>query len=112
MVELLSEPLYILAQLRLRLQLRVCAEACATLARGMATLVLLQLSVLDVGISLSIAQVRSGCHASGQLVLPGNEYTVLHAPLSGATRSIHMVQLTSPKPCTRACRELRPEAAA
>lgn len=34
MLELLSEPLYILAQLRLRLQLRVFAEASATLARG------------------------------------------------------------------------------
>ena len=112
MVELLSEPLYILAQLRLRLQLRVFAEACATLARGMATLALLELSALDVGISLSIAQVRSGCHVSGQLVLPGNENTVLHAQLSGALREIHSVQLTSPEPCTLPCRELRPEAAA
>ena len=60
MVELLSEPLYILAQLRLRLQLRVFAEASATLARGVATLALLKLSVLDVGISLSVAQVRTG----------------------------------------------------
>ena len=59
MVELLSEPLYILAQLRLRLQLRVFAEASATLARGVATLALLKISVLDVGISLSVAQVRS-----------------------------------------------------
>ena len=59
MLELLSEPLYILAQLRLRLQLRVFAEASATLARGVATLALLKFSPLDVGISLSVAQVRS-----------------------------------------------------
>lgn len=59
MVELLSEPLYILAQLRLRLQLRLLAEASATLARGIATLALLKSSPLDVGISLSVAQVTS-----------------------------------------------------
>ena len=57
MLELLSEPLYILAQLRLKLQLRVAAEASATLARGVATLALLKGSPLDVGISLSLAQV-------------------------------------------------------
>ena len=57
MVELLSEPLYILAQLHLRLQLRVFAEAAATLARGVATLSLLTSSSLDVGIALSVAQV-------------------------------------------------------
>ena len=57
MVELLSEPLYILAQLHLKLQLRVFAEAAATLARGIATLTLLTSSSLDVGIALSVAQV-------------------------------------------------------
>ena len=57
MLELLSEPLYILAQLRLKLQLRVAAEASATLARGVATLALLKGLPLDVGISLSLAQV-------------------------------------------------------
>jgi len=62
MLELLSEPLYILAQLRLRLQLRVFAEASATLARGVATLVLLKASSLDVGISLSMAQVSACLH--------------------------------------------------
>lgn len=59
MIELLSEPLYILAQLRLRLQLRVLAEASATLARGVATLALLKSSYFDVGIALSLAQVPS-----------------------------------------------------
>lgn len=58
MVELLSEPLYILAQLHLKLQLRVVAEAAATLARGIATLTLLNSAYLDVGIALSVAQVR------------------------------------------------------
>ena len=67
MVELLSEPLYILAQLRLRLQLRVFAEASATLARGVATLALLKLSLMDVGISLSVAQVRAASHHPTQL---------------------------------------------
>ena len=69
MVELLSEPFYILAQLRLRLQLRVFAEASATLARGVATLVLLKLSLLDVGVSLSLAQVclRVSCPCLGCL---------------------------------------------
>ena len=69
MVELLSEPLYILAQLRLRLQLRVFAEASATLARGVATLALLKLPLMDVGISLSVAQVcaASPCHRSDSL---------------------------------------------
>ena len=57
MVELMSEPLYILAQLHLKLQLRVFAEAAATLARGIATLTLLKSSSLDVGIALSVAQV-------------------------------------------------------
>lgn len=88
MVELLSEPLYILAQLRLKLQLRVSAEACATLARGVATLALLKLSALDVGIALSIAQVRSGCHVSGHLILLDGDLTLLHAQLS---RAVHAV---------------------
>ena len=57
MVELMSEPLYILAQLHLKLQLRVVAEGAATLARGIATLTLLNSSHLDVGIALSVAQV-------------------------------------------------------
>ena len=106
MVELLSEPLYILAQARmlphgfglfpkemahlpavcpvkvgfmrtvcmaqarLVLQLRVAAEAAATLTRGVLTLALLKASGLDVGIALSLAQVgyslgsAHGVHAS------------------------------------------------
>lgn len=57
MVELMSEPLYILAQVRLDLQLRVVAEAAATLVRGVLTLVLLKTAACDVGIALSLAQV-------------------------------------------------------
>ena len=92
MVELLSEPLYILAQVlpvawahrpglpwiqtvsaalctmehvcplrvqtQLALQLRVVAEASATLSRGILTLAMLKWGGLDVGIALSLAQVR------------------------------------------------------
>ena len=78
MVELLSEPLYILAQLRLRLQLRVFAEASATLARGVATLALLKLSLMDVGISLSVAQVRAASPHPTQAVLPGDYLAWVH----------------------------------
>lgn len=57
MVELVSEPLYILAQVRLQLQVRVVAEAAATLVRGVLTLALLKTAACDVGIALSLAQV-------------------------------------------------------
>lgn len=57
MVELVSEPLYILAQVRLKLQLRVLAEAAATLVRGVLTLALLKAGTCNVGIALSLAQV-------------------------------------------------------
>lgn len=59
MVELGSEPLYILAQVRLQLQVRVVAEAAATLVRGVLTLALLKTAACDVGIALSLAQVTS-----------------------------------------------------
>lgn len=59
MVELVSEPLYILAQVRLQLQVRVVAEAAATLVRGVLTLALLKTAACDVGIALSMAQVTS-----------------------------------------------------
>ncbi len=58
MVELVSEPLYILAQVRLQLQVRVVAEAAATLVRGILTLTLLKTGAYDVGIALSLAQVH------------------------------------------------------
>jgi hypothetical protein len=62
MVELLSEPLYILAQVRLNLRLRVVAEAAATLVRGVLTLLLIKLGYLDVGIAISVAQACSCLH--------------------------------------------------
>lgn len=46
------------AQAELALQLRVAAEAAATLCRGVLTLALLKAGHLDVGIALSLAQVQ------------------------------------------------------
>ena len=57
MVELLSEPLYILAQARLRIGLRVRIEAAATVAKIAATLSLLWLQLFSEAVALSVAQV-------------------------------------------------------
>lgn len=62
MTELLSEPLYILAQVRLNLRLRMVAEAAATLIRGVLTLTLLKLGVFGAGTAISIAQVCPVLH--------------------------------------------------
>ena len=93
LVELLSEPLYILAQLRLRLQLRVFAEASATLARGVATLALLKLSVMDVGISLSVAQVRSGVLHEWSVLFECRSFTLEYSDVSVHTAA-----------CVKGCR--------
>lgn len=60
MVELLSEPLYVLAQMRLAIGLRVSIEAGATVLKMVATLVLLWIGVLPEAVALSIAQVVFG----------------------------------------------------
>ena len=57
MVELLSEPLYILAQARMRIGLRVRVEAAATVAKIAATLLLLWSQLFSEAVALSVAQV-------------------------------------------------------
>ncbi|BDA46912.1 probable protein RFT1 homolog [Coccomyxa sp. Obi] len=71
MVELVSEPLYILAQVRLQLQVRVVAEAAATLVRGVLTLALLKTAACDVGIALSLAQLA---YAAVTLLVYGRHF--------------------------------------
>lgn len=70
MMELLSEPLYILAQVRLDLRVRVVAEAAATLVRGVLTLVLLKLGFLEAGTAISLAQA---CFSSIAGMLSANQ---------------------------------------
>lgn len=57
LIELLSEPLYILAQARLEFGLRVRIEAAATVCKILATLLFLQLHLWTEAIALSVAQV-------------------------------------------------------
>lgn len=57
LLELMSEPLYILAQVRLQLHLRVWSEAGGTLARGLLTLALLAGSSVPPVIAISLGQV-------------------------------------------------------
>ncbi len=68
-MELASEPLYILAAARLRLQLRVWSEGAATLARGILTLLLMQATGLAPELAISWGQVRCSmledCLAAG-----------------------------------------------
>ena len=59
LLELLSEPLYILAQARMQISLRVSVEAFATVAKILATLAFLLLTNLPEAISVSIAQVQN-----------------------------------------------------
>lgn len=59
MLELLSEPLYVLAQVHMRIGVRVRAEAAATLAKIGATLLLLWLGVFTEAVALSVAQVTA-----------------------------------------------------
>ena len=56
-VELLAEPLYVLAQVQVRLGVRVAAEAGGTLVRGVVGLALLARGRTDPGIALSAAQL-------------------------------------------------------
>ena len=57
MVELLSEPLYILAMVHHKIRLRVLVEATATVGKVLATLALLWVGVFSEAIALSLAQV-------------------------------------------------------
>lgn len=95
MVELASEPLYILAQVRLKLQLRVVAEAAATLARGVLTLALLKTAACDVAITLSLAQVfpppHSCCTASAHPLKLTTPRQSRRGGCGGATRGVRVV---------------------
>ena len=59
MVELLSEPLYILALVQTKIGLRVSIEASATILKIIATLTLLWAGAGSEAVALSIAQVWS-----------------------------------------------------
>lgn len=61
MVELLSEPLYILAMVQQKISLRVAIEASATVIKVLATLALLWSGVFPEAIALSLAQVPLSC---------------------------------------------------
>ena len=57
MIELLSEPLYILAQSRLLFRLRVAVETFAIVSKALLTLALLYADAAQPAIALSWAQV-------------------------------------------------------
>ena len=59
MVELLSEPLYILAQTRLLFGLRVAVETLAIISKASLTLLILYTDAAPPAIALSWAQARS-----------------------------------------------------
>ena len=56
-IELLSEPLYILAMVQQKIRLRVLTEATATVGKVLATLALLWVGIFSEAIALSLAQV-------------------------------------------------------
>ena len=62
MLELLSEPLYILAQTRLLFGLRVVIETLAIVTKASLTLLLLYTDAAVPAIALSWAQARDGFH--------------------------------------------------
>ena len=66
MVELLSEPLYILAMVQQKISLRVAIEASATVMKILATLALLWSGVFPEAIALSLAQVPISCALTQQ----------------------------------------------
>lgn len=61
MVELLSEPLYILAAVQLRFRLRAGADTAAITAKAAATVALLRLTSLPPALALSYGQVSATC---------------------------------------------------
>ncbi len=58
MVELLSEPLYILAAVQLRFRLRAFTDTAAITAKAATTAALLRLTTLPAALVLSYGQVR------------------------------------------------------
>ena len=58
MVELLSEPLYILAAVQLRFRLRAAADTAAITAKAAASVLLLRLTPLPAALALSYGPVR------------------------------------------------------
>ncbi len=58
MIELLSEPLYILAMVQHKIRLRVTIEATATVGKVLATLILLGSGAFAEATALSLAQVQ------------------------------------------------------
>ena len=69
MLELASEPLFVLAQLELRFRLRVGIEAVANLVKAGLPLLLLQASTWDEVTVLCWAQVRLCAHQQHFLLL-------------------------------------------
>ena len=57
-VELLSEPLYILALVQAKIGLRVAVEAAATISKILITIALLWAGAYSEAVALSIAQVN------------------------------------------------------
>ena len=55
----MSEPFYIVAQLQLNFGLRVATEACATMLRGVMSLVMLRCTSVPAAVALSYAQVST-----------------------------------------------------
>ena len=68
MIELLSEPLYILAQTRLLFALRVVIETLAIVTKASLTLLLLYTDAAAPAIALSWAQARRTSYSSCWLV--------------------------------------------
>lgn len=57
MLELLSEPLYILAAVQLRFRLRAIADTAAIIAKSAVAVALLRLTSLPPALALSLSQV-------------------------------------------------------
>lgn len=57
MLELLSEPLYILAAVQLRFRLRAITDTAAIIAKSAVAVALLQLTSLPPALALSLSQV-------------------------------------------------------
>lgn len=57
LIELASEPLYILAQVRYKIGLRVSIEAAAVMGKILSTILFVWLQMFGEAVSLSVAQV-------------------------------------------------------
>lgn len=57
MIELASEPLYILAQVRQKVGVRVSVEAAAVLCKTLSTILLVWLKYFSEAVAISLAQV-------------------------------------------------------